>query len=159
MGIAMTYPDRVEGLIVMDSAPIDYWDNPLVYELIQDVINKIHKIDMKNKKRADISKILRELFSSNVANLILTNITNHDESDFVKWRINIDVLFKDFRKIIDFEMDGKYSGETRIILGELSYAYSKDVYSPFFPKLEDTDIKTIKGAGNINLKKRTLGTF
>jgi len=162
MGVALKHPNRLDGLLVIDSAPLDYLNLPETYKTPFDVITKIQAMNMENRTRDDVSKELRQLFTPTVANLLLTNLVFIKDTDFVKWRINVPVLHKYFRDIIKFNISGLYPGEIKVILGELSQPYNTDVFKPFFPNITENDIVTIPKAGKIHLiiyDKRSLGTF
>ena len=76
----------------------------------------------------------------------LTYISN--DSDIIKWRINIEAIKNNYPNIINFENAGReYRGLIKILIGEKSHYFPIDVFRKIFPDIYQEDIVIVNGAG------------
>lgn len=97
MLFALTYPERVNKLIVADIAPKKYKKN---YDGHIQILEVMRKLDLDNlNTRKDIEIQLRELLKSRkVVQLIMKNLHRKKDKSF-EWRINIPVLYSQLENI------------------------------------------------------------
>ncbi|MBT5186132.1 MAG: alpha/beta fold hydrolase, partial [Kordiimonadaceae bacterium] len=143
MQFSLSYPDRVDKLIIGDIAPVLY---PHHHETIFDGLNAIPLDQIKSRGQAE--QILKDYVDeAGVRLFLLTNLIRTDEGDF-KWRINIPALIKNYDHISAAPEGISYEGETLFIRGENS-EYVEDQYVPetleFFPNAK---IETIDDCGH-----------
>jgi hypothetical protein len=88
--------------------------------------------------------------SGSVANLLGTNLTYvNTDSDIVKWRVNIKAIKDNYDKIVGFENGGSvYTNSIRVILGEKSHYHPAAIFQKVFPRITNSDIVKIIGAGH-----------
>lgn len=151
MNLSVRYPDRLDGLIIVDAAPKDHKDNVNIYSSINEITNYVNSMDLEDKNRKEILEDLKNKFGGPVANLLNTNLTYLDnQNDKVGWRINIKAIKENLEKIISFESEpGKvYKGPLKVLIGEKSHHFPIDVYKELFPNITENDIVIIQGAGH-----------
>jgi len=153
MNLSSRYSNRIDGLIIVDSAPKDHKDNLNIYGNTKQIVNKVSEYNVEGKSRKEVLNDLKTMFNGSVANLLNTNLTYvGPESDKVKWRCNLQAITDNIDKIIGFEnSNAKFEGPVNIIVGEKSHIFEIDVYKSIFPFVGDQHIDIIKGAGNFSI--------
>lgn len=151
MNLSVKFPERLDGLIIVDAAPKDHKENVNIYSSINQITNYVSSMNLEGKNRKEILEELKNKFGGPVANLLNTNLTYLDnQTDKVGWRINIKAIKENLDKIISFESEpGKvYKGPLKILIGEKSHYFPADVYKEIFPDIKESDIAVIQGAGH-----------
>jgi esterase len=150
MHLSTKYPDRLDGLIIVDSAPKDHNDNINIYGGTKDIVRRVSVLDIEGKSRKEVLSQLKELFNGSVANLLNTNLTYvTPDSDKVTWRCNMKSINENIDNIIGFEEPtGKYEGPLTILQGEKSFVFPAELYKKIYPNATDEDMKIIQGAGH-----------
>jgi esterase len=144
MKFALTYPDRVEKLVVVDIAP-------RAYGLIQDPILealaslKLYIYRDREEIDADLAKKIPELA---VRQFLMKNLLRNENQKFI-WKMNLDVIRNKYAEI-DAAIVSERSFEKPALFmrGELSeYITPQDesAIKKMFPK---ATIATISGAGH-----------
>jgi esterase len=150
MNLSIRFPDRLEGLVIVDSAPKDHRDNKNIYGGTKQIVEQVSEYNVEGKTRKEVLQDLKNMFNGSVANLLNTNlIYAAPDSDKVHWRCNLTGIKDNIDLIIGYEhLHNKfYEGPTRIILGEKSFIFPLDVYRSIFPKLSEQDVDIVQGAG------------
>lgn len=150
MNLSTRYPDRLEGLIIVDSAPKDHKDNKSIYGGTKDIVERVSEYNVEGKTRKEVLQDLKNIFNGTVANLLNTNlIYTAPDSDKVRWRCNLTGIKDNIDLIIGYEhLNNKiYDGPTRVILGEKSFIFPLDIYRSILPKLNEEDVDIVQGAG------------
>jgi len=62
MHVATKIQNRLEGLIILDAAPISHKDNINIYGNIKGIIDAVSDFNLHNKTRKQVVEKLRELF-------------------------------------------------------------------------------------------------
>lgn len=143
MQIALHYPDRIDKLVVGDIAPVLY---PHHHEKIFDGLKNIPLDQIGSRGEAD--KILAQYEDkAGVRMFLLTNLVRGDDGAF-QWRINLDVLIREYDHIAAAPDGISYHGETLFIRGALS-DYVADEYVPEIMELfPNARIETIDDCGH-----------
>jgi esterase len=143
MQVALSYPERIDKLVLGDIAPILY---PNHHESIFEGLTAIPLDQIKSRGEAD--KLLSQYVDeAGVRMFLLTNLVRSDEGGF-NWRINIPALINNYDHIAAAPDGISYDGETLFIRGEHSH-YLLDEYVPetleLFPSAR---IETIDDCGH-----------
>jgi pimeloyl-ACP methyl ester carboxylesterase len=114
MRLALSYPDLVSRLTVVDIAPRTYSDRVRVE------FTAMNSIDLtKIKSRRDAENQLMDMVTDwGMRQFILTNL-NSDENGVWKWTVNREALTQSLQSILDFDiLDSEiFNGRTRFIRG------------------------------------------
>lgn len=161
--MALTYPERVSGLIVLDISPVRYTEEDPSWNAVQNIIKTLKEVELKpGKNKRDIDMELRQKIEDPALRaFVLTNLetkTIENKKQTLAWKINIDAISDQLHRIASFDvksidlndegLDLKYEGDTFLIKGGSS-SFVKgshmDVISRHFPNYMLT---TVKGSGH-----------
>jgi len=142
MWFALTYPEKVDHLIVADISPVTYQHS------FDDTINALKRVPLgqiSNRKQAD------DLLSMDIPELsyrqfLLQNLQLTDGQ--YKWRVNLDYFYQSADNIIAFpsvDLIAPYLGRVLFIMGDESNYTDKNAIALSFPNAE---ISTLKQAGH-----------
>jgi pimeloyl-ACP methyl ester carboxylesterase len=151
MNVGTKIPDRLDGLIIVDSAPKDNMELRNIKNKTLDIIDKVSSYNVEGKSRKEVIEDFKKMFDSSAANLLNTNLTYiSPDSDKVKWRSNITSIKNNAENILGYESDhGKvYTEKILVLVGEKSHHFPIDVFKQIFPKISEDDIVVVKGAGH-----------
>mmetsp|Transcript_16419 Transcript_16419/g.40057 ORF Transcript_16419/g.40057 Transcript_16419/m.40057 type:complete len:524 (+) Transcript_16419:51-1622(+) len=163
--LALLYPERVEGLVVIDIAPVTYTrtNNPN-WKAVEDILIALKETTTSSERNDDgdgdgdgltkqqVDKALRPAVPDPALRaFVLTNYDSHR----CKWKIPITTLVRELENIAGFdlkttgtEQQHQYDGDVFIIHGGQSkfvrHAYM-DTIAQFFP---NHLLTTIRGAGH-----------
>lgn len=157
MQAALTHPQRVSELVVVDIAPVTYSarsdpsDPPVA-------AHAMAKIDLRSvQSRNDVDKLLSQsgVASQSVRQFLLTNLVRNDDkgdkdAPLYRWKTNVNAVVDALPRLMAFpdQRGAIYSGKTCIIRG------GKSTYVPFkvmptFTKLfPNAKLVTISEAGH-----------
>ena len=161
--LALAHPDRVEGLVVMDIAPVTYTRQDASWSAVQDIIQALVDVKLDQKTKGDVEMELRANVSDPALRaFVMTNLETK-KGGSLAWKIHIDAISKQLEKIASFDvnyLDEKtflerlnqemrlYQGDTFVIKGGSS-SFIKgshmETISRLFPNYMLT---TVKGAGH-----------
>lgn len=139
MQLALSYPEYIKKLIVADIAPVKYGERH------NDVFAGLLAINPKTvKSRIEADKILQQHIKElPVRSFLLKNLVKSTESGFC-WRMNLPVLHKQYKNIIDGQVfDKPYQEDVLFIKGGLSdYLLPKyrEMILTMFPKVQVREI-------------------
>ena len=149
MRFSQNYQDRTDGVIVIDSAPIDL--NPIVRqnETSRVVMQVMRDITDRGLSINEAKKEIQQKFShlKNIEFLILRMI-DQTSPDKIKWTVNFDTLYKSLPEIWSFDTSKQYSGPCFHVVGGKSYVFNLEVYQKVFPNIKREDVVVIEGAGH-----------
>lgn len=143
MTLALTYPEKISHLVVIDIAPVTYSPRHI------EVFNGLKSIDLNAiNKRADAEAILKQyVFDASTRMFLLKGLYN--ENSQWRWRFNLALLKRDYAILSKgLEFKNFYNNPTLFIKGELS-DYIKLCHKPVilkaFPKAQS---KVISNTGH-----------
>jgi len=143
MQLALTYPDMVNRLVVVDIDPGQAEDNHA------SIFSALMSVDLsKMNTRAAIETYLSErIADKGTLQFLLKNISRTDEGTF-DWKMNLPVLWKHFQDILAPVSGEPFHKPTLFIRGSQS-AYIKPEESSLIKALFPlAEIVTIEGAGH-----------
>lgn len=144
MILALTKPELVKTLCVVDIAPVDY-------DKAKDgVIGALQALDLSSvTSRADAdAKLADTIGEKAVRDFLLTNLQRNEEDGW-RWRFNLTVLVKYFRELTGWPQGlGKYEGPTLFIKGEHSNYILPEHQQLTLAQFPNAQMKTINGAGH-----------
>jgi esterase len=144
MQVALNWPHLVDKLVLVDIAPVQYQGHHTAVFAGLDILN----LDLI-ENRADADEILAEhIVEKGVRDFLLTNLMKDAEGKY-SWRMNLDVIRKDYEKLNDsIHSENTFENRTLFVKGELSdyvlQKYEKAIFS-LFP---NADIQEVKDAGH-----------
>ena len=144
MHFALTHPERVDKLIIVDMAPKPY--PPLHGPLL----DALRAVDFEaHRTRAAIEGALTpQIPDVPVRKFVLQNLVRAEHGGY-RWRMNLDAIHRQYHRInVGLEADGTFEGPTLFLRGGASdYVADEDteVIISFFPEAE---FATIPEAGH-----------
>ncbi|MFQ5568487.1 MAG: alpha/beta fold hydrolase [Rhodothermales bacterium] len=141
---ALTHPERVEALIVVDMAPRAYPPRH------RDIFDALRALDLRAypSRRAIDAALAERIPSYPVRQLLLKNLAYDGENGYT-WRINLDAIYRNYDRVnTALEPGRSFDGPTLFIRGgDSDYVTDADVplLTAWFPKAE---VVTIAGAGH-----------
>ena len=144
MQFAITYPDKVNKLIVVDIAPKAYPPHH------QGIFKALQMVDFDQvKSRGEVETILSEYIHEKPVIQFLTKNLYWTEEKKLNWRFNLNTLFEKYTDFVAKAIKyGIFSGDTLFIAGEKSnYILPQDefIIKQQFPKAK---IEKISGAAH-----------
>ncbi len=144
MQFALAYPEQVNRLIVVDSAPRRY---PPFHDAILDALCALDLAAYS--RRAELDQALApRIPTAAVRQFLLMNVGRDEVGGFV-WKINLGAIRDNYDKLTrGLESDGSFDGPALFIKGERSdYIQAEDsaLINQLFPQ---ATIKMVAGAGH-----------
>lgn len=149
MLFTLTYPERVEKLIVADIAPKNYRNN---YDGHIQILKVMSSIDLKIlKTRKEVEKQLNSILNSQkVTQLIMKNLERKKDKTF-RWRINVPILYEKLENITG-GTNGWDKMHTKVptlfIKGENSHYLSLDDDFIIKKSFKNAELTVIPNAGH-----------
>lgn len=144
MELALTYPDLVDKLIVVDIAPRPYAPGH------DDVFAALFAVDLqKLESRQEAEAILEKHIDEwGVRQFLLKNLSRTKEGGF-EWKMNLPVIYRDYLRILEPPTEsGPFEGSTLFIRGAASrYVKDEDMLriQELFPR---STLSTVPEAGH-----------
>ncbi len=144
MQFAITYPEKVEKLIVVDIAPKAY---PPHHQGIIKALESVNFAEMKS--RSDVEEALAEYIHEKPVIQFLAKNLYWTEEKTLDWRFNLPVLSKNYSEYVSNAIKfGVFSGPTLFMAGEKSnYILTQDEFQ-IKQQFPNAKIVTISGAGH-----------
>jgi len=144
MNFAVTFPERVEKLIVVDIAPIYYPPHH------QQIFEGFHSIDLQrieSRKEAD-QQMAKKVKEFGVRQFILKNLTRNEENQFA-WKINLEAIEQNIETLGSGLTEGQTFDKKTLFIGgsKSDYIQQKDhqTIQNHFPQ---ADIRMVEDAGH-----------
>ena len=108
--LALSYPDRVAGLVVLDIAPVTYTSDDASWCMVQDIIAALTQVELTpGKTKRDVDMELRKSVEDPaLRGFVLTNvevITSKEEKvQTLRWKINIHAIANQLHRIASFDV-------------------------------------------------------
>ena len=146
--MSLIYPERVEGLVVLDIAPVEYVRSDPHWKAVEDILHAMNGMEAADgASKSDLDKQLRSSVPDPALRaFVLTNYDNRRKG----WKIPIGTLVKELESLAGFDIpnSSSYDGDVFIISGGQSrfvrHAYM-DTIRDYFP---NHMLTTIRGAGH-----------
>ena len=143
MKFAVTYPERVEKLIVVDISPKEYPPHH------QQILAALHAVDIENvtsRKEAD-ERMTLHISNVGVRQFLLKNL-DRVESDAFKWKMNLPVIESNIEVVGQALGEGVFNGKTYFIGGGASDYIQRGDRTLIIEHFPSAKIASIKGAGH-----------
>jgi pimeloyl-ACP methyl ester carboxylesterase len=145
MQFALTYPDRISHLIVIDIAPREYPPHH------QDVIDAIESLDPSTlHSRADAENALRKYLNDDedTIQFLLKNISRLPEGGF-QWKANMTGIISQYPQLMDAIINTvPFDKPVLFIAGEKSNSIRKEDLTGIEKLFPNTKFVTIRNAGH-----------
>lgn len=143
MQLALSHPDMVERLVVVDIAPGAAEDN---HSSIFDALRRMDLSKMGSRKAAE-TYLAERISDAGTRQFLLKNITREDDGRYT-WKMNLPVLWEHYRDILAPVTGVPFEKPALFIRGSRS-DYIKDEDFPFIKSLfPQAEIRTVEGAGH-----------
>lgn len=143
MQLALTHPDAVEKLVVIDMEPFQADDNHSgIFEALLGL--DLSKITSRQEAEAYLAERIKDF---GTRQFLLKNITREDDGSFT-WKMNLPVLWKHYQDILAPVSGNPFDKPTLFIRGGRSnYIKPEEIplIKPLFPQAE---VVTIENAGH-----------
>lgn len=146
MQFALTYPDRVDGLVIVDIAPKAYDD------LHAPVFDALRSLDLARvTSRADAeAHLAKTLPDAGVRQFLLKNLDRTGEH--YRWKMHLDGLHAAYAAIRGDLQDlppwATFDGPTRFIRGARSHYIADEDWPRIEARFPEANLVTIPGAGH-----------
>lgn len=144
MQFALTYPDLVNQLVVVDIAPKAYEGG---HQAIFDALLSLDVSTISNRKAADAA-LLNKIPDFGVRQFLLKNLTN-DKKGGYKWKMNLPIIYENYEQILAaLNSEETFDNPTLFIRGGQSdYILNEDLptIKSFFPAAK---LATVDDAGH-----------
>lgn len=143
MQLAMNNPQRVDKLIIVDIAPVQYPNHH------SDVFTGLNAVDLGSlKSRGDADKQLSQHVEElSVRQFLLTNLYRTDTKTFA-WRMNLPVLETCYDEISKAPTGPAYESPVLFIKGEKSDYITTDYRDQILALFPKADYRLVKDAGH-----------
>lgn len=152
MTMACKLGNRVDGLIIGDSAPVDLKQYPDIYTASKGVVDKVKTIDLNKMGKEELMKEIRTQFYEPVAENLCSNLVEErnqlNGNVKLKWKFNLEGISNNFDNITGWTDNGVYEGPVLVLRGGKSQAYPLESFIRVLPKIKPLDIKVIPNAGH-----------
>lgn len=143
MQLALSFPKKVNKLIVADIAPVKY---PPHHNLIINGLKSIKLSEIKNRKEAD-AQLSQYVEVAGVRQFLLRNLSTVDNN--IQFKCNVEFIDNCYSQIaMGFNNTESFSGETLFVKGANSdyiLPEHREIILQLFPK---SKAKVIQGAGH-----------
>ncbi len=147
MQLALSYPDRVNKLIVVDIAPSEYTGSA---EDHMRIISGMRSLDMTTvSNRNDADKHLQDYVEDEATRqFILTNLARAEDGTF-SWRLNLDALEKHYDRLREkLVSEAPFTGPTLFVRGDLSPYVRKKHEAEILELFPNASVKSVMETGH-----------
>ncbi|PHI20522.1 alpha/beta hydrolase [Lewinellaceae bacterium SD302] len=116
MQFALDYPDQVSKLIVVDMAPKIY---PAGHDEIFDALRSLKLEELENRRDA-ATHLNKRIPQPAVVQFLLKNLSRDPGSGF-RWKMNLEVLYRDYKNILANVTGPAFPGEALFVRGGKSH--------------------------------------
>jgi len=142
VNFALTWPEKLYGLLVADISPfVSEYGNPVAYAHHKNILGSILSIDFKSARtREVVEKLLSRTIDSDITRgFILKNLKRESDNSF-SWKLNASALLENLGRIMEgIEPGDDYSEE----LSGFPVFFLKGEYSDYLPESDFPKIRRI----------------
>jgi pimeloyl-ACP methyl ester carboxylesterase len=143
MQTALTYPELVDRLIVVDIAPKAY---PPTHSDLLEALARIDPAEYDNREEID-ALLAEDIPDWDIRQFLLKNLKYDGER--YEWTMNLDAIRAHYDEVIDeIPASGSYGGPTLVVRGETSDYVADEDRSIFRERFPAADLVSIEGAGH-----------
>ncbi|OOE90807.1 alpha/beta fold hydrolase [Salinivibrio sharmensis] len=144
MAVAQRFPERVEQLVVMDIAPVDYQVSR--HDNVFKALHQTQRVTLKSRQQAQT--IMNESIENpGVSQFLLKSLYKTDHGHYA-WRFNIDNLYHGYRDIMGWTEFGQYSGPTLFVKGQNSEYILPDHREAIVAQFPHSKAHMVAGTGH-----------
>jgi pimeloyl-ACP methyl ester carboxylesterase len=144
MQFALTYPDFVERLVVVDIAPRAY--SPLhteIFSLLSSI--PLERFSNRSEVRQELEKGISD---RSIVEFLLKNLTP-SQSGMLRWRMNLQALQENYREIIAApEWEGSFDKPALFVRGGNSDYIAPEDYQGIKKSFPRAELATVTGVGH-----------
>ncbi len=145
MALALTRPEQIGRLVVVDIAPVAYNDRMSMY------VEAMRGVDMLHSTtRAEIRRVLgQSVPDAGIVGFLMQNLV--DRGEHFDWRVNLGAIARAMPELCSFptELAGlRFEGPSMALAGERSDYIRPPDASRFAPMFPGIDVDVIEGAGH-----------
>ncbi|MEM8571779.1 MAG: alpha/beta fold hydrolase [Pseudomonadota bacterium] len=143
MVLALTRPELISRLILVDIAPVAYNHSQIQY------VDAMKAVDLDQvTRRSDADKLLAQSVEAPALRAFFLQSLEFGDSG-ARWRLNLDVLGREMPKIVGFpSIEGRFDGPTIFITGETSDYLIDDYWPRIRALFPNATQEVIAGAGH-----------
>ena len=145
MRLALEHPDKVEKLIVVDVAPVEYEDRH------SQVFKALSAVDLPSlESRQQAESIFRQYLGTDESTVqfLMKGLYRDDDNKF-QWRFNVQSLYDAYQDISSgITADKPFEGEVLFIKGEKSDYINASNFSEIIDLFPHNQLAEIAGAGH-----------
>lgn len=146
MKFALEHPERVEKLVVVDVAPVEYEDRH------SHVFAALFAADVHHAEtREQVQKVLEDKLPGDITTVqfLMKGLNRDEQGKHFEWKFNLDALHKAYGTISDADMpDAAFSGKTLFVKGSMSDYINSANYTEIARLFPNNEITEIDGAGH-----------
>ncbi len=141
---ALTQPQSVDSLIVVDIAPVHYAHR---FTTIFTALQQLDLLSLQNREHAD-SQLAQSIDEPAIRAYLLQNLARKNGQ--WQWRINLDSLHADMDAVMDFPdyNGGQYAGDTLFLHGERSDYVDQNGRQAAIKLFPNVDFVKVENAGH-----------
>lgn len=155
--LALLYPNRVDGLIVLDIAPVSYdREKDGSWKAVNNIIDALSKLQLENTSKRELDIELKKGGIEDVAlrSFVLTNLEEDREKKLMHWKINLKAISEQMHVLAGFDLqfgessNAQYHGDAFFINGGASRFIRSNHMSYISRYFPNHMLTTIRGAGH-----------
>ena len=142
VNFALTWPEKLYGLLVADISPfVSENRNPVAYAYHKNILNSILSIDIKSARtREEVEKLLSRTIDSDITRgFIMKNLKRESDNSF-SWKLNAPALLENLDRIMEGIEPGDDYSEG---LSGFPVFFLKGEYSDYLPESDFPKIRRI----------------
>ncbi|MEL6392075.1 MAG: alpha/beta fold hydrolase [Bacteroidota bacterium] len=143
MQLALHYPDLVKALIVVDILPKTY---PGGHDQIFAALRSMNIDQIQSRSEAE-DHLAQTISEAGVRQFLLKNLSRRKEGGF-QWKMNLEVLYRDYQQILAKIEGPTYDGPTLFIRGDRSHYISDEDWPQALSLFPGATLETVANSGH-----------
>lgn len=153
--LALLYPHRVKGLIILDIAPVRYSpEQDKSWSMVKTVVDALASLPLTpGKTKRDVDFELKATIEDHALRaFVLTNLDSRQQQQQLTWKIDIQSIYNQLHVIAGFDLQNSrdllYEGDTFFISGGASRFVRSSHMQTIAHYFPNHMLTTIRGAGH-----------
>lgn len=143
MQLALTAPQRVAALVVLDIAPVEY---PPAHDEVLAALQQVPLASLQSRQDAERS-LATTLTDASVRGFLLKSLYRNADGQF-SWRFNLPLIAAQYQDLRAGLTGEAYQGKVLFIRGEQSGYIRPQNYAQMQALFPNGELKTVQGAGH-----------